>query len=52
MTEKLGFEEIFRDSAAVDRNEGAIVAAAGAMDRFGSDFLAGAALAGNENRGL
>ena len=43
--EQLGFEQVFGNGAAVERDEGALGVGRGAMDRPRDQFLAGAALA-------
>ena len=47
--EQLRFEQRVGDGAAVDRHEGLLVPRAPAVDRPGDQFLAGAALAGDQH---
>src|SRR6185312_4974580 len=49
VAEQLAFDELRRDRAAVDRQEGLQPPAADFMDRLRDDFLAGAALARDEH---
>ena len=49
MAEKLGFEEVFRQGAAIDGDEGGELAAAVEMEGAGDQFLAGAAFAQDED---
>ena len=44
MTEQLGLEEVLRQRAAAQRDEGAVLALAEGMDRLGDALLAGARL--------
>ena len=52
MAEQLAFEQVLRDRRAVERDEGPAGTARAAVDVPGQDFLAGAALAGDEDAGL
>ena len=52
MTEELGFDEGFRDGAAGDSDKGLVGAGAEVVNGAGDQFLAGAAFAGNQNRGI
>ena len=52
VAEELRFEEAFRHPAEVDGHERSVRAVAGAVDGLGDQFLARAALAGDEHRGL
>jgi len=49
MPEELAFEQRFGNRPAVDRDEGAVAARAGRVDPAGDQFLAHAALAGDED---
>ena len=49
VTEEFGLEQVFRHRAAVDRDEWLVSPAAGPMYRPGQQFLARAALAGDEH---
>jgi len=49
VAEDLAFDQVRRDRAAVDREEGALAAPAQVVDGLRDDLLAGAALAGDEN---
>ena len=50
--EQLGLEQRLRDAGAVDRHEGRLAARAVRVNRAGHDFLARAALAGDEDLGV
>ena len=52
VTEQLGFEEILGDRGAVDRDEGLVLAQLTSVHVAGHHLLAGAALAGDEHRGV
>src|SRR5690606_28459361 len=52
VAEQLGFEQGFGNGGAVDRDEGLVGALTAGVDVFGNDFLAGAALAGDEDGGV
>ena len=49
--ENFGFHQVARDGAAIDGDKRAIGAGGFLVQGFGADFLAGAAFAGNEDRG-
>ena len=51
MAEDLAFQQVARDGAAVERDEGLAGPWARLVDRLGGEFLAGAALAGDEDIG-
>ncbi len=51
VAEHLGFQQVRRDRAAVQRDERARGAGGPVMDRQGAQLLAGAAFAGDEDRG-
>ncbi len=48
MAKQFGFEQLFRQRAAVDRHERLIMTRAGVVDRSGDDLLPGPALAINQ----
>ncbi len=48
MAKQFGFEQLFRQRAAVDRHERLIMTRAGVVDRLGDDLLPGPALAINQ----
>ena len=50
VTEKLGFEQLLRNGAAVDRRETALVAGAHPMNGAGNDLFAGTALTRDQYR--
>jgi hypothetical protein len=50
VAEEGGFDELGRERAAVDRDEGAVAAGARAVDRASEELLAGAGLAEEEDR--
>ena len=50
VTEELGLEQVFRDGAAVHRNEGPLGATGEPVDRRGDQLLPRPALALNEHR--
>ena len=50
VAEDLAFHQFARDGAAIERDEGTAIRAGMAMDRLGAELLAGAALAGDEDR--
>ena len=52
VAEELGFEQLFRNGAAVDRREGALAPGTHPVDGPGNDLLAGAGFAGDQNRGV
>ena len=52
VAEQLTFQQVFRDSAAVDRNERLFRARAKVVHRARQGFLAGAALAKQQNRNV
>ena len=52
MAEEFAFDEVFGDGGAIDFDERGIVARALAVEGAGDEFLAGAALAGDEDGGL
>ena len=52
VAEELALEERVGNGRAVDRDEGAVLAAAAHVDRAGDELLAGAALAVDEHRGV
>jgi hypothetical protein len=52
VAEEFGFQEIFGHGAAVDGNEGLIAARAGVVNGARQQFLAGAALAGQQHAGV
>src|SRR5262245_61289850 len=52
MAEQFGLEEVFREGAAVDGDEGGELAEAVEVQRLGDEFLAGAALAEDQNRAV
>ena len=52
VAEQLGFEQFARDRAAIDRDERLAGAAALGVDGAGDDFLAAAARAGQQHRGV
>ena len=52
MAEKLGFNQSFRNGAAGDGDEGLVGARAEIVNGAGNEFLAGAAFAGDQNRGI
>ena len=52
MAEQLGFEQVARDRAAIDRDERLARAAALGVDGAGDDFLAAAGRAGEEDGGV
>ncbi|OPZ77390.1 MAG: hypothetical protein BWY77_01706 [bacterium ADurb.Bin431] len=52
VSEEFGFNDPFGDGPAVDRNEGIQPPPAAGVDRPGYQFLAGAALAGDEHRDI
>ena len=52
MAEKFAFQQRFRQSAAMDHHERIVVARAGGVNRAGAKFLAGAAFAGDQHRGV
>ncbi len=52
VAEQLGFQQVLRDRGAVDGDEGLFGAGRASMDVAGEDFLAGAAFAGDQNRGV
>ena len=52
VAEELGFEQRFGNRAAVDRHERAVRAAAVGVESAGDERLAGAALAGHEDRAV
>ena len=49
VAEQLAFEQVARDGGAVEGDEGFLGAVGEVVDRAGEDFLAGAALAGDED---
>jgi hypothetical protein len=49
VTEQLGFEQAFRNRAAVERDEPILAPRAGEVDRAGNHFLPGAGLAANQD---
>ena len=49
MAKQFGFEQLFRQRAAVDRHERFIMTRAGVMDRLGDDLLPGPTLAVNQH---
>src|SRR5690606_12585375 len=51
MAEQLGFEQILAEGGAVDGEERFVAAIGRLVDRPGDEFLAGAALAADEDRG-
>ena len=51
VAEHLAFHQLPRDRAAIDRDERPVAARAQLVDRLGAELLAGAAFAGNEDRG-
>ncbi len=52
MAEQLGFEQMLGDRRAVDGDEWPVGPLGAGVEIFGHDLLAGAALAGDENRGV
>ena len=52
MAEQFGFQQIVRDRRAIDRNEGLVGARGLLVDVAGHHFLAGAAFAGDQDRGF
>src|SRR4029078_11317876 len=49
MAEEFGFEKIFGQRAAIDRNKGRVATAAVEMEHARDQFLAGAAFTENQN---
>jgi hypothetical protein len=52
MTEKLAFEEVFRNGATVDRDESIFGTRRILVDGMGDEFFARAAFSGNKNWGV
>ena len=52
MTEQFGFQQLFRNCAAVDGHEGRLRAWTGPMNRARQHFFPGSALAADENAGV
>ncbi len=52
MAEEFGFDQSFRNSAAGDSDKGSLGTGAKVVNGAGDQFLAGAAFAGDENRGV